>query len=297
VDTYSQFPWTDAQWTQIQETVRDEAKKQRLAASFLPLYGPVPHDAQTVPLQALTLRPDPIGAGDFLEIDDYRTRRLTTLSVRVSLGTAQMAQSDLSSALVAFRHAANLIARAEDRLVLFMSTGQNALLPAGLNPAITTGGDFFEGLLTTAVNDRRTVSLAAPPAGPPGQQLVQAVGTAIGMLEANGHLPPFALVLNTQLFNVAHTPDPLPGLVLPADRIKPWLDGPLLRSSLLNWANLPQGVVVSLADDLVDLVVASEICVRFLQVTTDASPKYVFRVSERFTLRIKQRTAVVAIIA
>jgi len=55
--------------------------------------------------------------------------------------------------------------------------------------------------------------------------------------------------------------------------------------------------LISLADDLLDLVIASEIRARLLQITADASPRYIFRVSERFTLRIKQRTAVVAIIA
>ena len=301
MDTYSQDCWTEAQWTQVQETVRDEAKKQRVAASFLPLYGPLPEDAQTVPLQILALRPDP--TGNFLGIDDFQTRRLTTLSVRVSLSTSQVKQQDLSAALVAFRRAANLVARAEDNLVLFMSTAPNALLPPGLNPAIATGGDFFDGLLTTAVNNRQTVSMAAVAAtlpaalaaAGPGEILVATVSNAIGQLEALGHLGPFALVLNTGLFDVAHNPLPA-SLVLPADRIKPLLDGPLLRSSLLNWGLRPQGVLVSLADDLLDLVVASEIRVRFLQITTDPSPRAVFRVSERFTLRIKQEDAIVAIV-
>lgn len=315
MDTYSQDCWTDAQWTQIQEAVRDEAKQHRVAASFLPLSGGVPEDAQTVPLQTLNLRHDPANPGtDFLEVNDFDTRRLTTLSVRVSLGTSQVAQQDLSAAIVAFRRAANLIARAEDFLVLFMSTRQNAPLP-GLNPALATGGDFFDGLFTTAVNRRQTVSMTAmaalpPPPGPGnGEPLVRAVSNAIGQLEANGHLGPFALVLNTRLFDVAHTPDP-GSFVLPADRIKPLLDGPcreggrpssdcrLLRSSLLNWgAPTFRGVLVSPTEDRLDLVVASEIRARLLQITADASPRFIFRVSERFTLRIKQPTAVVAILA
>jgi hypothetical protein len=88
--------------------------------------------------------------------------------------------------------------------------------------------------------------------------------------------------------------------VLPSDRIKPILDGPLVRSSALNRflgaAQRASGVVVSLAEDLVDLVVASEIDVHLLQVTDAVSPRYVFRVSERFALRIKQRTALVALL-
>jgi hypothetical protein len=85
--------------------------------------------------------------------------------------------------------------------------------------------------------------------------------------------------------------------VLPADRIKPLLDGPLARSTTLQLSQGDDnyGVLVSLADDLIDLVVGSEIGVRFLQVTADSSPRHVFRVSQRFTLRVKQPTAIVAL--
>jgi uncharacterized linocin/CFP29 family protein len=300
VETYSQDPWTEAQWTQVQEAVRDEAKKQRVAASFLPLYGPLAPDTQTVPLQVLTSRPRGVAAGNFLQVDDFTTRRLTTLSVSVGLRSAQVAEPDLSSALLAFRRAANLIARAEDQLVLNGQAGANAPLPAGLDPCTVTGGEMFDGLLTVAIANGQTVPVGPAVTGP---DLVTAIEDAAGMLESNGHLGPFALVLNTRLFTIAH--DPLAAsLVLPADRIKPLLDGPLLRSSTLNLGGrgprgrlpmlrAPKGIMVSLADDLVDLVVASDICVRLIQVTAEASPRHVYRVSERFTLRIKQETAVV----
>ena len=121
------------------------------------------------------------------------------------------------------------------------------------------------------------------------------------MLESLGHLGPFAVVLGSLLFDVAQSPTL--SLVLPSDRIKPLIDGPLLRSSTLNvprWVlagapQLPSGLVISLADDLVDLVVADEISVCHLQVTAAASPRHVYRVSERFTLRVKQPTAIVAL--
>ena len=63
------------------------------------------------------------------------------------------------------------------------------------------------------------------------------IAAAIGHLEATGHFGPFAVVLDQQLFLVAQTPSP--SLVLPQDRITPFLGGgPLLRSSTLNasWA-------------------------------------------------------------
>jgi uncharacterized linocin/CFP29 family protein len=292
VDAYSQDPWTEAQWTQVQETVRDEAKKARVAASFLPVHGPLSADDQTVKLPTLNT-PAGLWTGG---INDFNTRRLTTLSVNVPLRHAQVAEPDLSSALVAFRRAANLIARVEDLLVFQGQAGANPGLPLGLAPPVNaTGGAQFPGLLFEALTNNPSVLLGL---GPNPAQLVGATSRAISILEAQGHLGPFAMVLGTRLFDLAHTPV-FPSLVLPADRIKPLLDGPLLRSSTLNFFlgpfELSSGIIASLADDLLDLVVASEIGVRPLQVTAAASPRHVYRVSQRFTLRVKQPTAIVAL--
>jgi uncharacterized linocin/CFP29 family protein len=299
MEAFSQDPWTEAQWTMVREAVRDEAKKQRVAASFLPVHGPLPGDAQTTPLQQLEIGGP---SGSFLEINDYTTRRLTTLSVHVGLRAAQVAEPDLSSALIAFRRAANLVARTEDALVFQGQPGPAQFPPVAdnLQPCNVTGGDTFVGLLDAAAS---SVNVTGNPFRPTGENLVGTVSKAVSQLERDGHLGPFALALGSLLFDTAHTPNN--ALVLPADRIKPMLDGPLVRASILNRETFDMatgqqgerasGVLVSLASNLVDLVVASEIDVQFLQVTTAASPRYVYRVSERFTLRIKQKNAVVAL--
>ena len=81
---------------------------------------------------------------------------------------------------------------------------------------------------------------------------------------------------------------PSPSFVLPSDRIIPFLGGgPLLRSSTLP-KNL--GVVVALGGSPIDLVVATDLSVSFLQVTTD--PYFVFRVYEKIVLRIKEKGAI-----
>jgi uncharacterized linocin/CFP29 family protein len=293
VDAHSEDPWTEAQWTRVQETVRDEAKKARVAASFMPVQGPLPEDAQTAPLQRLapfTIPPQP---GELLQINDSATRPLTTLAVNVGLRGAQVAEPDLESALVAFRRAANLIARAEDYVVFRGQAAANPVTPAPLRPCDIRGGDAFLGLLPTALliaQEPVGVSLAVG--------LVAAISRAVSRLEQFGHLGPFAVVLGHRLFNAAHSP--LGTLVLPSDRIRPLIDGPLLRSSWLNryagGIEVPSGIVVSLADNLLDLVVAREISVRRLQVTVQPSPRHVYRVSQRFTLRIKQPTALVALV-
>ena len=58
-----QVQWTEEQWNLVQQTVRDEARKVRVAASFLPLHGPLPPDAESVPLQEVA--PEDTGEPSF----------------------------------------------------------------------------------------------------------------------------------------------------------------------------------------------------------------------------------------
>ena len=39
-----QVPWTDEQWGRVNQVIQEEAKRARVAATFLPLYGPLPAD-------------------------------------------------------------------------------------------------------------------------------------------------------------------------------------------------------------------------------------------------------------
>jgi hypothetical protein len=70
----------------------------------------------------------------------------------------------------------------------------------------------------------------------------------------------------------------------------PVLEGPLLRSSTLP---ADQGIVVALGGSPMEIVVSSELHVRFLQITTE--PRYVLRVSERVALRVTDWTAIAAL--
>jgi uncharacterized linocin/CFP29 family protein len=134
----------------------------------------------------------------------------------------------------------------------------------------------------------------APPSIPvpaDGELLVAAVSDSIGKLEGNGHFGPFAVALGQKLFLGAQTPNE-GSLVLPQDRIIPFLGGgPLLRSS-----TLPdnKGVVVALGGAPVELVIATDVSLNFLQVAPD--PMFVFRVYEKMALRIKESDAIVALV-
>jgi uncharacterized linocin/CFP29 family protein len=202
----------------------------------------------------------------------------------VYLRGAQMADPDMESALALFRRAANVLARLEDALVFIGQQGPDQGPPSGINglPAVwgVSGGQEWRGLLLATGHEVRV-------AANDSASLVLSVSQAIGNLEATGQFGPYAVVLGQDLFVLAQTPQQ--GLWLPQDRIIPLLGGgPLLRSSTLPH---DQGVVVALGGAPVELVVAKDVSVQFLQLTTD--PLYVFRLYEKMVLRIKDSDAIV----
>src|SRR5438105_27521 len=52
-DRNAQVGWTDAQWNRISQAVIEEAQRARVAASFLPMYGPLPPSTEVVPSELL----------------------------------------------------------------------------------------------------------------------------------------------------------------------------------------------------------------------------------------------------
>ena len=350
-----QVPWTDEQWARVNQVIQEEAKRARVAATFLPLYGPLEADADFVRRQQI-LYSEPTAtrnaaareiaqAADQLDaavtairgggepdltavaaaqermtsaqailgtqrlgIDDRDTMRLATLQVIVPVRNAQMADPEMSSVLTMFRRAANVVARLEDAVV-FRGLAPGPLNLGGFTPPAGIGGLPPIWQITGAQNATgiwRLLPLPAPPLLPPpgrsivipampelgrSERLVAAISDAIGRLEGSGHFGPFAAVLGQQLFLVAQTPDP-GSLVLPQDRILPFLGGgPLLRSSTLDEFGGYTGVVIALGGAPIELVVATDMCVQFLQVTPQ--PTSLFRVCEKIALRIKEPDAIV----
>jgi uncharacterized linocin/CFP29 family protein len=298
-----QVSWTDEQWARVNQVIQEEASRARVAATFLPLVGPLPADTDFVRSEGITypprVPPPPLPPLQQLAIRDRDTIQLATLQVMVSVRGAQMADPEMASVLAMFRRAANVLARLEDSLV-FRGLIQS---PAGLTPPVfppqqiwqILGGQVSDGLLAPAspapgAPGSLTVPVLPVPGAPAGApavpDVVTAVSNAIGQLESNGHFGPFAVVLDQTLFLSVQTPTG--ALVLPQDRIIPFLGGgSLLRSSTLPDAS---GVVVALGSRAVELVVATDVCLQFLQVTVD--PLFVFRVCEKLALRIKEADAI-----
>src|SRR4029453_891798 len=106
-----QVPWTDEQWARVNKVVQEEASRARIAATFLPLLGPLPGDTDFVRQELVQVAPLP------LRIQDRPVIQLATLQVRVSVRGAQMADPEMTSVLSLFRRAANVLARLEDAVV------------------------------------------------------------------------------------------------------------------------------------------------------------------------------------
>lgn len=285
-----QLPWTDEQWAAVQRTVQDSARKARVAASFLPLVGPLPAGQASVPALPMSQQELERYRGEApqrLVVDDGQTLRLTTIACEVYLKTQQAEDPELSAACQMLGRAADLIGRLEDAIVFNGQRGSDKapqINGVDVQPPIYTvrNGQQHGGLVTGKPDEEvrwdETTGYS--------ESLVGAVVSAVASLEGRGHYGPFACVLGHRLYRAANTPS-RHSLVLPSDRIVPFLDGgPLRRSSAV-----PEdlGVIVALAGSPIDLVVASDVHVRFLQLSVE--PRYILRVSERFVLRMKQPEA------
>jgi uncharacterized linocin/CFP29 family protein len=306
----AEINWSDAQWETVNSAVTEAFGKASVAAAFLPCYGPLAASAETVrDLQIRGLQAD-------LKVHDADTLKLFTLRVKVTLSSEQVADDSLSSAILTFRRAANILAQVEDEIVFngfdarvtpHVTGSIGKALAASASPTdlprvhrvsrahevIVQGSGPKEVKGLAAVPDTSTpaalaggqikLSQAHPGIAATGQAVVQEVAQAVAELEANSNPGPFACVLGSGIFVLAHTPEQN-SMVLPADRITPMLGGPLLRSGSMDPNH---GVVVSLGGEIVDIVVATPPRVQFLNLTGEA--KYQFRVYERFVLRVKDQ--------
>lgn len=297
-DNSQQIPWTDEQWARVRQVIQEEASRARVAATFLPLYGPLSGDTDFVRADRISYKL-PNGEPRMV-IDDTTVLQIPTLQVKVYVRGAQMSDPDMTSVLALFRRAANVLARLEDALVFNGQPAANEGPPTveGLPPVWEIlGGQKSRGLLAKAEGEGNGEALIARipggELGALGELLVGKISQAIGTLESGGHFGPFAVVLGQELFQAVQTPN-RDSLVLPQDRILPFLGsgGSLNRSTTLP----PRGgVVVALGGAPVELVVATDVSLNFLQVSPD--PRFVFRVYEKVVLRIKESGAIVSLMA
>ena len=294
----SSIGWSEEQWNKVRQVVHDEALRARVAASFLPLFGPLAEDTETVPKNRLGFDSNAAPTGSATEhmvVEDYENLRLCTVAINVYLKNQQLADPELTSGLIMFRRAADTIARVEDAIIFNgqKGVGEGPNDGVGNVPPIysVSGGGAYDGLIDVNKEPYSPVEIKAPrDKSRLGEAVFAAIVEAILRLESTGHLGPFACVLGDDLFLAVNTPIP-DSMVLPRDSILPFLDGPLLRTSAVP---AKKGVVVSLQGAPVEIVVPSDISVRYLQTTFEA--RHVFRVSQRFVLRVKEPRGVVGLV-
>jgi hypothetical protein len=291
--------WSDDQWNRINTVVQETAAKTRVAAQFLPTVLHPDVSATAVPNRTLNYAFNaPLPPMQRITVDSTPGTFFTTLAVNVALTSQEAADPDLGAALVQFRRAASLVARLEDALLFNGQPGPGLPPPnVGVLPQVfdVAAGGNQPGLCVPAAANfapRQDYLVPAPApngVGPgAGELLVTAIIDGIGALDAAGQCGPYVCVLSQSRFTELHTP--APSFVLPRDRVVPFLEGPLLRSSVLT----PQlGLLLALGSGGMEIVVSSELHVRFLQISTE--PRYVFRVSERIALRVSDWTSVLVL--
>jgi uncharacterized linocin/CFP29 family protein len=310
--------WTDEQWSRSRKIISEEAQKARVAAQCLPLFGPVDSSILAVPNLLLGFRAAPpalgSGIGNRIRVDSDPRVVLATISTQLALATHEVSDPELLAAAVGFRRAAVTVARIEDALIF------NGQMAASVPPPPTFPGGWLARLpqiyrVTGGGPQAGLVPAGALPLTPPrvgsvaprepvgvgpvpnvganlaamqlwSEALVRGVSAAVGRLEANGHSGPFACYLSPHAFEAVHTP--ARSMVLPRDRILPFLGG----EYLLRTNTIPDGygIIVALGGAPVEIVVGSDISVRYLQQTPE--PRYLFRVAERIALRVKEWNAV-----
>jgi hypothetical protein len=246
-DGNTQLQWTDEQWNKVRQVVYEEARKARVAGNFLPLYGPLDPDATYVTRQALLKPNEQNEQGDSVAgftVGDTSVLKLPTLQVKVYLKGAQVADPEMTSALIAFRRAASVLARLEDEIIFNGQKGPNEgpthagqrMALAKDEPWEVRGGDKTNGLLPPPPRPIRPEPGGALPSftdlAKIGEALVSDVSKAVGDLEEKYHPGPFACVLDHVYFTAAQTPNPN-SLVLPQDRILPFLGGGRQQRPLL----------------------------------------------------------------
>ncbi|HEX3695115.1 MAG TPA: encapsulin [Polyangia bacterium] len=283
--------WSDEQWSRVVSTIQEEAGKASASGKFLStsLYP----DKTAIAVPDLTLGLN-LGANlppqQRLAVNHTPTTFFTSLSINVALTSQEVSDPNLLGGLIQFRRAVNLIKRVEDALIFRGQPGPGVPPPgaAGLPPVfeIGLGGPQpgLYGMVPFIPRLDRTVAAG----GNPGFNLANEIMSAVGDLEGAGHNGPFACVLDQDYFRDLHTP--AASLVLPVDRVKPFLEAPLLRTSTLP---INTGLVIALGGTPPELVISSELHIRFLQITTE--PRFIFRISERVALRVPDWTSILVL--
>ena len=280
-----EWAWTQEVWKRIDLAVLNEANRTKVAAKFIPVFGPL--NAAAVPSDTINLR-----RANLLTVPEEKIISLVEVWVQFALTQQQVeGEQGLYTAVTLATRATNFLSQAVDSLIflgrqaprdkpeLFRRVERRAQsLPEGLLDAVPPGQSV-------------TVKRANQKPDPPlyGENTFAAVAEAYSRLQGRGHYGPYALVLHSDAY--ADTYRPLKTtLIIPADRIKPLVDKRFYGTGTLRPFT---GLLMSLGGSSMDVVCGMYPTTVFGQ--EDPEGLYRFRVVERFTLRLRDETALVGL--
>lgn len=305
--------WSQEIWDSIDKAVHDEVQRTKIAAQFLPLYS-VAADTTKVPSDAVDPNTSPL-----LTVNEGDHIPLVEIWAEFALTEPQYHDEEhLMTAVTLATNAANKVSRAEDLLIFQGSKGfENELFQQQIvnlrgSRTATLGSRSrlippfdIKGLLLFDVSrkeSRQIISVnPTEPATDPsqnryGENTFGAVAKGYSLLQKTQYGRQ-ALVLPTGIFADIFAPLATT-LIMPADRLKGLVGDRLYGTSSLpdqflleGDPRVPEGVLVALDGNTMDRVVGVDMVTAFMQV--DNEGLYRFRVFERFTLRLKDPSAVV----
>ena len=86
-----QVSWTDEQWARVNQVIQEEATRARVAATFLPLYGPLHGSTDFVRREIISYPQNPQSPPpQQITIADRDVIQLATLQAKVSIRTVQI---------------------------------------------------------------------------------------------------------------------------------------------------------------------------------------------------------------
>jgi uncharacterized linocin/CFP29 family protein len=290
----AQLGWPQQVGDSIDQGVQEEGQRTRVARKAIPVYL---SDALNVPADTVS-----IGASA-LSVDEGTVVPLIETWVEFTLTEKQVQlETSLGTAQTLARRAANLLAQAED-VIVFQGFTAGKSLPV-VPAVVQVRGDSADGLLAKAtVNPVVDVDPEKRSGGGGGSSgtgagatagvttyglhTFEAVTKAISELLSQGYGGGYALVLQADLY--ADTFAPVKDtLNTTRDLIVPLVDAGFYGTGTLP---AKTGVIVSQWGDPIDLVVGTDATAAFMQESPEGL--YVFRVYERFALRVMDNASIV----
>jgi uncharacterized linocin/CFP29 family protein len=259
--------WTTQIWDDINNAVKIEAGKVRIAQKVFPTVT-CDNNPTEVADESINLKD--------LSIQEGKTKPFVEISREFSLSRTQVAnEPTLKTCKTLARMAAKQVAMAEDGIIF---QGEKYKLEGvefenlngeGLIGAAGAENASKEPVCVELVEKTRRKEIKY------GEKTFGAVTTGLATLVRDTQAPPYALFLPTKVYADTYAPASSHSLVTTADRIKPLVEGGFYGTGALPKY---KGLLVALGGEPTTLYVGREITVEFRR---EERSKYVFAVVER----------------